>query len=79
MYIHYIWDALREQVPNVLSRYHTKRRTGARGRARASFGMTPTYQKKIILQKILKSQCHTKRRTGVRGRASPSFGMTLTF
>ena len=41
-----IWAALREKVPNVLSHCHTKRRTGARGRARPSFGMTPTYQKK---------------------------------
>ena len=40
-----IWAALRKKVPNVLSRCHTstKRRTGARGRARLSFGMTPTF------------------------------------
>ncbi len=37
-----IWAALHEKVPNVLSR-HTKRRMG---RARPSFGMTPTFQKK---------------------------------
>ncbi len=36
------WAALCE-VPNVLSRCHTKRRTGARGSARPSFGMTPTF------------------------------------
>ncbi len=36
-----IWAALREKVPNVLSR-HTKSRAGARGRARPSFGMTTT-------------------------------------
>ncbi len=35
------WVALREKVPDVLSCCHTKRRTGARGRARPSFGMTP--------------------------------------
>ncbi len=37
----YGWS--REKVPKVLSRCHTKRRTG---RARPSFGMTPTFQKK---------------------------------
>ncbi len=36
------WAVLCEKVPNVLSRCHTKRRTGARGRAHPSFGMTPT-------------------------------------
>ncbi len=36
-----MWAALHEKVPNVLSRCHTKRRTGARGHARPSFGMTP--------------------------------------
>ncbi len=36
------WAELREKVPNVLSRCHTKRRAGARGRTRPSFGMTPT-------------------------------------
>ncbi len=38
-----IWAALREKVPKFLSRCHTKRRTGAQGRARPSFGMTPTF------------------------------------
>ncbi len=38
-----IWAALHKKVPNVLSRCHTKRRTGARGRAPPSFGMTPTF------------------------------------
>ena len=38
-----IWAALREKVSNGLSRCHTKRRTGALGRARPSFGMTPTF------------------------------------
>ncbi len=33
----------REKAPYGLSRCHTKRRTGARGRARPSFGMTPTF------------------------------------
>ncbi len=37
------WVALRKKVPNVLSRCHTKRRKGTRGRARPSFGMTPTF------------------------------------
>ncbi len=38
-----IWAASRKKVPNVLSRCHTKRRTGVWGRARPSFGMTPTF------------------------------------
>ncbi len=33
------WAALRKKVPNVLSRRHTKRRMGAQGRTRPSFGM----------------------------------------
>ena len=33
-----IWAALCEKVPNVLSHCHSKRRTGARGGARPSFG-----------------------------------------
>ena len=37
--------ALRKNVPNVLSCCHTKIRTGARGRARPSFGMTPTFHR----------------------------------
>ena len=41
-----MWAALRENVPNVLSRCHTKRKMGARGRARPSFGMTLTFHKK---------------------------------
>ncbi len=32
----------REKVPNVLSRCHTKRKIGVRGRAHPSFRMTPT-------------------------------------
>ena len=43
-----IWAPLCEKVPDVLSRCHTKRRTGARCRARPSFGMTPTFQKMKI-------------------------------
>ena len=35
-----------EKVPNVLSRYHSKRRLGVRGRAHPSFDMTPTFRKK---------------------------------
>ncbi len=42
-HIVFTWAALHEKVPNVLSRCHTKRRTGARGRARPTFGMTPTF------------------------------------
>ncbi len=38
-----------ENVPKGLSRCHTKRRTGARGRARPSYGMTPTFE--IFFQK----------------------------
>ena len=38
--------ASRKKVPNCLSRCHTKRRTDARGCARPSFGMTPTFPKK---------------------------------
>ncbi len=85
------WAALREKVPNVLSRCQTKRRMGARGRAHPSFqsfGMTPTFQKKKkkkskffkknFFQKILKSRCHTKRRAHAAPRARPSFGMTTT-
>ncbi len=36
----------REKVPNVLSRWHTKRKIGARGSAHPSFGMTPDFSKK---------------------------------
>ncbi len=50
------WAALREKVPNVLSRCHTKIRTGARGRARPSFGMTPTFQKKKKKPKMFKKK-----------------------
>ncbi len=35
--------ALHKKVPYCLSRCHTKRRMGARGRARTSFCMTPTF------------------------------------
>ncbi len=41
-----MWAVSCEKIPYVLSRCHTKRRTDARGRARPSFGMTPTFQKK---------------------------------
>ena len=37
------WVVLREKVPNVQSRCHTKRRMGVCGCARPSFGMTPTF------------------------------------
>ena len=39
---HHIWAASHKKVPNVLSRCHTKRRMGARGRAHPSYGMTTT-------------------------------------
>ncbi len=39
-----IWAASRKNVPNVLSRCHTKRRMGTCGLAHPSFGMTQTYQ-----------------------------------
>ncbi len=67
------WAAWSEKVPNVLSRCHTKKRTGARGRARPSFGMTPTFYNffENFFWKffwnfffILKSRYHTKRRVG---------------
>ena len=51
-----------KKVPNVLSRCHTKRRTGARGRARPSFGMTPTFQqKKKKKSKIFKKEFFFKK------------------
>ncbi len=37
------WVALREKVLNILSRRHTKRRTGTRGFACPSFGRRPTF------------------------------------
>ncbi len=40
------WAVSCEKVPKVLSRCHTKRRSGARGRFHPSFGMTPTFPKK---------------------------------
>ncbi len=59
LYVGDIWAVLREKVPNVLSHCHTKRRTGAGGRARPWRGLTPTIgkkkkkncPKKIFLQK----------------------------
>ncbi len=81
------WAELSKKVPNVLSRCHTKRRTGARGRARPSFGMKPTFLKKKKrkrkrkkkFQKInfffsknsKKSVSYQKK--GGRGPARPSF------
>ena len=66
--------ALRQKVPNGLSRCHTKRRMGVRGHTHPSFGMTLTLQ--IFLNIFfeisgfffffLKSQCHTKGRMGAR-------------
>ncbi len=69
-----MWAELSKKVPYVLSHCHTKRRTGAWGRACPSFGMTPTFPKKK--KKFQKSRCHTKRRTSTAPRACPSFGMT---
>ncbi len=43
---HDIRAALCEKVPYGLSRCHTKRRTGARGRACNYFGIPPTLKKK---------------------------------
>ena len=42
-FVFIMWAALREKVSNALSRCHTKRRAGACGHARPSFGMTPTF------------------------------------
>ncbi len=50
------WAALCEKVPNALSRSHTKRWTGARGRVRPSFGMTPTFPKKKSQKKFSKKK-----------------------
>ncbi len=55
-------NALREKVPNFLSRCHTKRMTGAALIFRAGF-LKPA---------------HTKRRVGAAPCARPSFGMTPT-
>ena len=59
--------------PYGLSRCHTKRRMGARGRAHLSFVMTPNFK-----EYILKSRRHTKRRMGMATSAHPSFGMIPT-
>ena len=83
----------RGKVPNVLSRCHTKRRTGSRGCADPSFGLKQNFEtksKKSVLKdhqtvcavsrgKVpnVLSHCHNKR-TGSRGCAGPSFGMTPT-
>ena len=65
------WVALREKVLNILSRRHTKRRTGTRGFACPSFGRRPTFLEFFWKKKkfwffffFLKSRCHTKRRAG---------------
>ncbi len=60
------------KVPNILSRCHAKCRTGARGHARPSFGMTPTFQLKIK-KKSVKIRCHSKRRMALCSHARPSF------
>ena len=52
----YIWAVLREKVLNVLSRCHTKRRTGTRGRAHPSFGITPTFQNFLKNEKSVSYQ-----------------------
>ncbi len=41
------------KIPNVLSRCHTKRRTGTCGNACPSFGMTPTFKIFFFRKKIL--------------------------
>ena len=78
-----IWAKLCEKVPNVLSRCHTKRRTGPRG---PYFGLTPTLKKNKSLKtsfffkkkKNPKSWYHTKRRAGKATRDRPFFGITTT-
>ena len=49
--IHYtIMGGIVQKGPcNGLSRWHTKRRMGAHGRAHPSFGMTPTFQNLTLL------------------------------
>ena len=67
------WAALCEKVPNGLSRCHTKRRMGARGRTHPSFGRThPSFGINSLCNRL------TKRRAGAATRARPSFGMTMT-
>ncbi len=41
--VRFMWVVLCKKVPNVLSRCHTKRKTGLHGRTHPSFGMTPTF------------------------------------
>ena len=57
------WVAVHEKASYVLSRCHTKRRTGARGRDRPFFFKSVSYQKK---------------RGRGHARARPSIGMTTT-
>ncbi len=79
---HYRWAALREKIPYVLSRCHTKGRMGACGRAHLSFGMIPTFlyffKFLFIYFFFFLSRCHTKRRASAAMRAYPSFVMTMT-
>ena len=71
-----IWAVSCKKVPNILSRCHTKRRTGAIGRTIPSFGMTLTFQKKKLKfvfskSKSKKSVSYQKKRG--RGHVRPSF------
>lgn len=47
------WVELHEKVPDGLSLCHTKRRKGARCHAHPSFGLTPTFPKKILPVRFL--------------------------
>ena len=59
------WAALREKVPNVLSRCHIKRYdTDLSKKKKKKKKKINNFQKKIFPE-ILKSWCHTKRRAGV--------------
>ncbi len=51
-----IWVALRKNVPNGLSRSHTKRRAGERGRARHSFMYDTDFSGKQKSPKYLKKK-----------------------
>ncbi len=61
-----------EKVPNVLGRCHTKRRTGARGRAQPPFGMTPTFFRKIRFFFFCEKSVSYQKKGG-RVHAGPSF------
>ena len=68
----------RKKVPNVLSR-HAKRRMGARGSARTSFGMTPTFKKnfqkkkKNLKKRKKKSQTFFAKKVDVIPKEGPAY------